>query len=128
MDGTNLKPNIYNIFTTFFDNIEVTRFYNIKKQDRSLSIVYSPQHNSILFEKVQHLIDEDNILLQHYHVDMSQLTSTSTYITICDNTLCTANTVNHSSMGVCAFTANPKHIVLLYRLLNLSKKMLNIEK
>ncbi|GBB91696.1 hypothetical protein RclHR1_19050007 [Rhizophagus clarus] len=63
VDGTNLKPNVYNIFTTFFDNIEKTRSYNIEKQDKSLSVVYSPQHNSILFGKVQHLIDEDNILL-----------------------------------------------------------------
>ncbi|GBC00725.1 hypothetical protein RclHR1_39580001 [Rhizophagus clarus] len=44
---------------------------------------------------------------------MSQSTSTSTYVTICDDTLCAANTVNCSSMGVCTFTANPKHIVPL---------------
>ncbi|GBC00137.1 hypothetical protein RclHR1_03760001 [Rhizophagus clarus] len=113
VDGLNIKPQIYNKFTTFFDNIEETKSYDIEKQDKSLSVVYSPQHNSILFGKVQRFIDENNILLRHYHADMSQSTSTSTHVTICDDTLCAANTVNRSSMGVCAFTANPKHIVPL---------------
>ena len=113
VDGLNIKPQIYNKFTTFFDNIEDTKSYNIEKQDRSLSVVYSPQHNLILFGKVQRLIDENNILLRHYHADMSQSTSSSTHITICDDTLCAANTANRSSMGVCAFTTNPKHIVPL---------------
>ncbi|GBB95490.1 hypothetical protein RclHR1_02550002 [Rhizophagus clarus] len=63
VDGINLKSQIYDKFTTFFDNIEDTKSYNIEKQDRSLSVVYNPQHNSILFGKVQRIIDEDNILL-----------------------------------------------------------------
>ncbi|GBC05218.1 hypothetical protein RclHR1_00610030 [Rhizophagus clarus] len=41
---------------------------------------------------------------------MFQSTLTSTYVTICDDTLCAANTANRSSMGVCAFTANPIHL------------------
>ncbi|GET01586.1 ribonuclease H-like domain-containing protein [Rhizophagus clarus] len=53
-------------------------------------------------------VDSERTTIKHYNVDLNLLSPVQTYITSCDNTLCTANT--STSGTLCTFQATVEHL------------------
>ncbi|PKY60431.1 hypothetical protein RhiirA4_484123, partial [Rhizophagus irregularis] len=111
-NGVHLHYNITQLFGAFVANVDETRSYNIDKKNRSLIAFYNSQFNSVVIGKIQEIDDNQQLIVKHFHTNMSLCTDTHTYIYQCMDYGCAANAAL-SMRSPCTFSVNWRYLVPL---------------